>query len=76
MFRAGSPDTAAESKRYGACAPAGRLPQINAIPVNPALNIVTNPDFRADDFMFGNPLFQNFVFVQRTTCIPRRTQGS
>src|ERR1035438_2074183 len=53
IFRAGNPDTVAESKRYGPCARAGTAvkvatAKIKPTPVNPALRGLMNRDSRAD----------------------------
>src|SRR6267154_5900589 len=51
MFRAGSPDTVAASKRYGACAAACK----GANSIAPANNTITPQKLRADAFMFTSP---------------------
>src|SRR5208282_1923884 len=56
MFRAGNPETVAESKRYGACAPACSAAKNKTAPANQILNCIKCREPRTHAFMFANPL--------------------
>jgi hypothetical protein len=61
MFRAGNPETVAASKRYAACAAAGKVAHSDAI------NTITAQEFRAFAFMFqsfSTPMIFRYVLLR------------